>query len=32
MNHLRNMTNMPNNELDYEIGHSKQCILDMEFP
>jgi peptidoglycan/xylan/chitin deacetylase (PgdA/CDA1 family) len=32
MNHLRNMTNMSNNELDYEIGHSKQCILDHGIP
>jgi hypothetical protein len=32
MNHLRNMTNMPNSELDYEIGHSKQCILDHGIP
>jgi peptidoglycan/xylan/chitin deacetylase (PgdA/CDA1 family) len=26
MNHLQNMTSMPKNELDYEIGHSKQCL------
>jgi peptidoglycan/xylan/chitin deacetylase (PgdA/CDA1 family) len=32
MNHLRNMTNMPNSELDYEIGHSRQCILDHGIP
>jgi len=32
MNHLRNMTNMPNSELDYEIEHSKQCILDHGIP
>ncbi|MGN6347626.1 MAG: polysaccharide deacetylase family protein [Candidatus Nitrosocosmicus sp.] len=28
MNHLRNLTNMSNSELDYEIGHSKQCLAD----
>jgi peptidoglycan/xylan/chitin deacetylase (PgdA/CDA1 family) len=28
MDHLRNMTNMPNSELDYEIGRSKKCIRD----
>lgn len=32
MNHLRNMTNIPNSELDYEIGRSKQCILDHGIP
>jgi hypothetical protein len=32
MDHLRNMTNMPNSELDYEIGRSKQCILDHGIP
>ena len=32
MNHLRNMTNMSNSELDYEIGRSKQCILDHGIP
>ena len=32
MNHLRNMANMPNSELDYEIGRSKQCILDHGIP
>ena len=26
MNHLQNMTSMPKSELDYEIGHSKQCL------
>ena len=26
MNHLQNMTSMPKNKLDYEIGHSKQCL------
>jgi peptidoglycan/xylan/chitin deacetylase (PgdA/CDA1 family) len=26
MNHLRNMTNIPKSELDYEIGDSKQCL------
>ena len=28
MNHLQNMTSMPKSELDYEIGHSKQCLAD----
>jgi peptidoglycan/xylan/chitin deacetylase (PgdA/CDA1 family) len=32
MDHLRNMTNMPNSKLDYEIGRSKQCILDHGIP
>ncbi|MFZ0513846.1 MAG: polysaccharide deacetylase family protein [Candidatus Nitrosopolaris sp.] len=32
MDHLRNMTSMPNSELDYEIGGSKQCILDHGIP
>jgi hypothetical protein len=32
MDHLRNMTNMPNSELDYEIGRSKQCILNHGIP
>jgi len=32
MDHLRNMTNMPNNELNYEIGRSKQCIVDHGIP
>jgi peptidoglycan/xylan/chitin deacetylase (PgdA/CDA1 family) len=27
MNHLQNMTSMPKSELDYEIGHSKQCLV-----
>jgi peptidoglycan/xylan/chitin deacetylase (PgdA/CDA1 family) len=32
MDHLRNMTNMPNTELNYEIGRSKQCIVDHGIP
>jgi len=32
MDHLRNMTNMPSSELNYEIGQSKQCILDHGIP
>ena len=28
MNHLRNLTSMSNNELNYEIGQSKQCLAD----
>jgi hypothetical protein len=28
MNHLRNLTNMSNDELNYEIGQSKQCLAD----
>ena len=28
MNHLRNLTSMSNNELNYEIGRSKQCLAD----
>ena len=28
MNHLRNLTSMSNNELDYEIGQSKECLVD----
>ena len=32
MDHLRNMTNMPNNELNYEVGRSKQCIADHGIP
>jgi peptidoglycan/xylan/chitin deacetylase (PgdA/CDA1 family) len=32
MNHLRNMTNMPTSELNYEIGRSKQCIVDHGIP
>jgi peptidoglycan/xylan/chitin deacetylase (PgdA/CDA1 family) len=28
MNHLRNLTSMSNSELDYEIGQSKQCLVD----
>jgi peptidoglycan/xylan/chitin deacetylase (PgdA/CDA1 family) len=32
MNHLRNMTNMPISELNYEIGDSKQCIVDHGIP
>ena len=32
MDHLRNMTNMPNSELNYEIGRSKQCIVDHGIP
>jgi hypothetical protein len=26
MNHLRNMTNMSESELNYEIGGSKECL------
>ena len=26
MNHLQNMTSMPKTQLNYEIGHSKQCL------
>ncbi len=32
MDHLRNMTNMPDGELEYEIGRSKQCILNHGLP
>ncbi len=32
MDHLRNMTSMPNSELDYELGRSKQCILNHGIP
>jgi hypothetical protein len=32
MNHLRNMTNMPISELNYEIGYSKQCIVNHGIP
>ena len=32
MDHLRNMTNMPSSELNYQIGQSKQCILDHGIP
>jgi len=32
MDHLRNMTNMPSSKLNYEIGQSKQCILDHGIP
>jgi peptidoglycan/xylan/chitin deacetylase (PgdA/CDA1 family) len=32
MDHLRNMTSMTKSELDYEIGRSKQCILDHGIP
>jgi peptidoglycan/xylan/chitin deacetylase (PgdA/CDA1 family) len=32
MDHLRNMTNMPSSELNYEIGQSKQCILNHGIP
>jgi peptidoglycan/xylan/chitin deacetylase (PgdA/CDA1 family) len=28
MNHLRNLTSMPDSELNYEIGQSKQCLID----
>ena len=28
MNHLRNLTSMSNSELDYEIGQSKECLVD----
>ena len=28
MNHLRNLTSMSNSELNYEIGQSKQCLVD----
>ena len=28
MNHLRNMTNMSDSELNYEIGGSKQCLVN----
>lgn len=32
MNHLRNLTSMSNNELNYEIGKSKQCLADHGIP
>jgi peptidoglycan/xylan/chitin deacetylase (PgdA/CDA1 family) len=32
MDHLRNMTSMPNSELNYEIGRSKQCLVDHGIP
>jgi peptidoglycan/xylan/chitin deacetylase (PgdA/CDA1 family) len=32
MNHLRNITSMPISELNYEIGNSKQCIIDRGIP
>jgi peptidoglycan/xylan/chitin deacetylase (PgdA/CDA1 family) len=32
MNHLRNITSMPISELNYEIGNSKQCIIDHGIP
>ena len=28
MDHLRDLTSMSNSELDYEIGQSKQCLVD----
>ncbi|MRN41372.1 MAG: polysaccharide deacetylase family protein [Nitrosopumilales archaeon] len=32
MNHLRNMTNMSDSELNYEIGGSKQCLVNHGIP
>jgi peptidoglycan/xylan/chitin deacetylase (PgdA/CDA1 family) len=32
MNHLRNLTSMPDSELNYEIGQSKQCLIDHGIP
>jgi len=32
MNHLRNLTSMPDSELNYEIGQSKQCLVDHGIP
>lgn len=32
MNHLRNLTSMSDSELNYEIGQSKQCLIDHGIP
>jgi peptidoglycan/xylan/chitin deacetylase (PgdA/CDA1 family) len=32
MNHLRNLTSMPDSELNYEIDQSKQCLIDHGLP
>ncbi len=32
MNHLRNMTIMSDSELNYEIGGSKQCLVNHSIP
>ena len=32
MNHLNNMSKMSDAELEYEIGHSKQCLLNHDIP